>query len=188
MRLTLKILLWGVAVLLLAAVVSVLAAFVYQNSAWVLVELPVFGEGLESPVGWFEQEMHLGAGLVGAYFAGVFSVLLLVLIPLGLRRGFERKRQKRFISTLEGELTDLRNLPVKSPAPFEDLEDLPAPSDEPATSDQRLSVQSMGKRKASWRQLDDDALMVAALQEDDSAPSRPLAGRGKQGPAQEPSR
>lgn len=156
MRRGLRIVVFGVAFLLVAAALGVVAAFVFENGAWALVKVPVVGTSLGEPLGWIEYEAHQGGMLVGAFFAGAVSVVLLLLIPLSLRRGYERRRRERFIGALEGELSDLRNLPLTQPAPYEDIDEEQA---SPGAGDRGGS-----RKRRSLIDDDDEALLIAALQ------------------------
>lgn len=176
MRRGLRIFIVSVAVLLLAAAVAVVAAFVYKNGGWTVVRVPVIGASLSQPLGWIEYEMHLGALLVSCFGAGALSVLALLQIPLSLRRGFERRRRERFIGALEGELSDLRNLPLTQPAPYEDIdEDGAAGEGSPSGSGRDRHGRLVSAKSV---QDDDEALLMAALAADDYAgPERRAVAR-----------
>ncbi|PID38427.1 MAG: hypothetical protein CSB49_05640 [Proteobacteria bacterium] len=158
--------------LLVAAVLAVVAAFVAENGSWALVKVPVVGSSLGKPLSWIAYEAHQGGLLVGCFVAGVVSVVLLLLIPLSLRRGYERRRRERFIGALEGELSDLRNLPLTQPAPYEDIDEAP-----PSNPSGPSGSAAKGRKRRRLIEDDDEALLIAALQEPDrSATSGDIGG------------
>jgi len=55
-------------------------------------------------------ETPLGLVMALSFVLGFGLAMLLMVLPGWLRRGVERRHEKRFIRGLEGELTDLRNL------------------------------------------------------------------------------
>jgi hypothetical protein len=173
MRRGLRIFVFSVAFLLVAAALAVVAAFVAHNGAWALIKVPVVGASVGEPLAWVEFEGHQGGMLVGSFFAGAVSVVLLLLIPLSLRRGYERRRRDRFIGALEGELSDLRNLPLTQPAPYEDIDEERAEG-----AGQGASGPRSGARRRQLIDDDDEALLIAALQDADAGPSRPSAASG----------
>jgi hypothetical protein len=107
------------AVLLLAAG-GVLTLFLLRNAQWVVLQIPLFTFRLSDPISSIELESPLAVLLVEAFAVGCLSTLLLFL-PGAVRRAVERSRERRFIRDLEGEIGDLRSLPVETPAPLEDL-------------------------------------------------------------------
>jgi hypothetical protein len=152
-----KILL-ALAVIVVALFVSAVAAFMYVNDHWVLVRFPTVGGGLEHPFQIEEYDASLPL-VMGAAAAAGFGLALLLFLPSWLRRAVERHRERRFISTLEDELIDLRNLPVDHPTPLEDIEDERRP---------RRRGQGRGRGSSD----EDEALLAAALQEPDEEPGR----------------
>ncbi|MBW2731021.1 MAG: LapA family protein [Deltaproteobacteria bacterium] len=150
----LKIFVWSVLVLLLAAAVAVVAGFVAENGGWALIKAPVLGPNLGEPIAWVDYEGHLGAMLVGSFFAGALVMAFLVVFPAALKHGFDRRRQHRFIDALEDELSDLRNLPATE-APYEDIDELP-----------RERSSAKDGEDDSWAGYDDEALLMAALRDE----------------------
>jgi hypothetical protein len=146
-----------VVVLLLLAAGGVLTYFLIINGQWVVVRFPAVRGRLDDPFGMVELETPLGVVMALAFVVGFALALLLMVLPGWLRRGVERRRERRFIRGLEGELTDLRNLPLSQPAPLEDLpeERLAEPSALPESPEE-----------------EERALLVAALQEPEKGPSR----------------
>lgn len=167
----LRILAISVAVAVLAAVVAVVAAFVQENGTWVVVKVPILGASISEPIAWVTYDLHLGGALVGSFMAGLLGVLLLLLIPLSLRRAFERRRRDRVIGSLEGELSDLRNLPLNDPAPYEDIDEAPVGAKIKGAREPRRR----GEKADTVDDDDDDALLIAALQE---ASADPKGARG----------
>ena len=68
------------------------------------------------------------------------------------------------LDALEGELSDLRNLPADE-APYEDIDELP--HERPRRAD--------GEEEEGWGGYDDDALLAAALRDEEPAGAK---GRG----------
>ena len=112
------------AVLLTAAMLlaagAALAVFLTYNAQWVVVRVPVLTGDWSRPFASNEYESPLAAVMLASAAAGA-AVATLLLLPSWLRRAVERRRERRFIGELEGELADLRTLPVERPAPLEDL-------------------------------------------------------------------
>lgn len=147
----LRAVLFFIAAVLLILVSGVVALFLFKNSQWVVVRIPFLSFDLSTPFPSLQYETPLSVALVLAFAVGVILSFLL-LSPLFLKRAVERRREQRFIGNLEGELSDLRNLPLIAPAPLEDLED-------------ELPRQDAGP---GVPELDDDALLLDALQESES--------------------
>ena len=137
-----------VVVLLLISVGAVLGFFMFHNAQWVVVHIPVVTFQWDSPFSVVEYETPLAMALAVGVGLGCV-VTTVVFLPARLRRALERRRERRFISNLEGELTDLRNLPLTGPAPLEDMDDSPVDRDR---DDTRTSAE------------EDEALLIAALQ------------------------
>jgi uncharacterized membrane protein YciS (DUF1049 family) len=112
-------------VVFLLALGGALSYFLVVNAQWVLVRFPGVRLRLEEPFALVQLETPLAAVMAVAFVLGFLAALLVMVLPGWLRRGVERRRERRFIRGLEGELTDLRNLPVTSPAPLEDLPEEP---------------------------------------------------------------
>jgi UPF0716 family protein affecting phage T7 exclusion len=147
---SLKVGLWMVLILLLLLVGATLGYFLVQNASWVVVRFPTVQVDRENPFPVVEYESPLAWVMAAAMLAG-FVLGVLLFLPSWLRRVWERHRERRFITSLEGELTELRNLPVERPAPLEDLPDEKAPA-----------------RMSEEEELDEDAaLLAAALREAD---------------------
>ena len=137
-----------VVVLLLISVGAVLGFFMFKNAQWVVIHVPTVTFQLESPFSVVEYETPLAAALAAALALGCV-ITTLVFLPARLGRALERRRERRFISNLEGELTDLRNLPLTGPAPLEDMDDSPVDRDH---DDLKSSAE------------EDEELLIAALQ------------------------
>lgn len=118
-----KILGWTLLVLVLLLVGGAVALFFSENNQWVVVSWPVPRLSLSDPFGLRTVEVLLGAVAAGWVAAGLLLFAALVLFPLYLRRS---RQYRSTIRRLEKELVSLRNLPLKSPAPLEDLPDEPA--------------------------------------------------------------
>lgn len=117
----LKLVVAVVVLLVLLVAGGAVALFLVENADWVVIRVPVLRADISDPIASELWEMPLAALLAISFGAGLLLASLL-LVPGALRRAFERGRQRRFIDELEGELADLRNLPVTAPAPLEDLE------------------------------------------------------------------
>lgn len=159
----LKAILISVVILILVSLGATLGYFLLQNGSWVVVRFPTAQADLEQPLSLVEYETPLA--VVMAVSMGVGFLLAVVLFfPSWIRRVWERSRERRFITGLEDELTDLRNLPVNSPAP---LEDLPDPTGE----------EERGARNKKVMVDEDTALLAAALHGDESAGADERSGR-----------
>jgi hypothetical protein len=101
--------------------------FLIRNAQWVVVRFPAAGQSWDHPLSILEFEAPLAAVMGMAFALGFLVAMLLLVIPAWMRRGVERRRDRRFIRGLEGELTDLRNLAVTHPAPLEDVAEPPPP-------------------------------------------------------------
>ncbi len=147
MNRTFRGLLLLVAVSMLISVGAVLGFFMFHNAQWVVVHVPTLTLKWDDPFSVVEYETPLAMALAAAFaIGGVVTAFL--FLPARLRRAVERRRERRFISNLEGELTDLRNLPLTGPAPLEDMDDAPVDRDE-----EKLTSAE-----------EDEALLIAALQ------------------------
>jgi len=147
----LKAILVSVLILLLVSLGATLGYFLIQNGSWVIVRFPTAQVDLEQPLSLVEYETPLAVVMAVSMGVG-FLLAVVIFFPSWIRRVWERSRERRFITGLEDELTDLRNLPVNSPAP---LEDLPDPADE----------EGKGERKSKVMVDEDTALLAAALRE-----------------------
>lgn len=121
MRRLLKGSLWLLVVLLLICLGGVLTLFMLRNAQWVVIRVPLLGSSWSKPLSVAEYETPLAAIMVAACAVGALLAMVAQL-PFTLRRAVERRRERRFMSDLEGELSDLRSLPVTNPAPLEDDE------------------------------------------------------------------
>jgi hypothetical protein len=134
--------------LALLMVGGIMALFLMLNAQWVVVRVPRLSLDWSRPLSSVEYETPLAVGLALAFALGA----LLVLMPTWLRRAVERQRERRFIGDLQGELTDLRNLPLTHPAP---LEDVPEPHPE---------ADAQPQEAADADDDEDERLLMAALQ------------------------
>lgn len=125
---TLRSVLIFLGVILLLALGGVASVFLVQNSRWVTIRFPGLSFSWDAPFPMVEFETPLAVIIAAAFALGFVTALLLLVIPGWIGRGVERQRERRFIRGLEGELTDLRNLPVTSPAPLEDVPEEPMSS------------------------------------------------------------
>ncbi len=107
------------AIILLIALGGVLTFFLLRNAQWVVIRVPMLEPSWSDPLAVAEYETPLALVMVGACAVGALLALL-ALVPATLRRAVERRRERRFLGDLEQELSELRNLPVTSPAPLED--------------------------------------------------------------------
>jgi len=145
----LRIALTSFVVVLLVGLGAVVGLFLVQNAQWVVLRAPWLRFRLDDPFLVAEYETPLYAVMAAAFVVG-FVLAVLLFIPFWLRRSVERGRERRFIRGLEGELTDLRNLPVDHPAPLEDEPDAPR---EPSAA------------AAPSAEEEERALLAAALQD-----------------------
>jgi len=141
----------SVLVLLLLFFGGTLTYFLAQNSEWVVVRYPTVQLDWSDPLPTVEYESPLALVMAISIVMG-FVIAVVLFFPSWFRRAWERRRERRFINSLEGELTDLRNLPVDHPAPLEDL---------PETSTRRRPA------PADSGTDEDAALLAAALREAD---------------------
>lgn len=151
----LRIALTSFIVVLLVGVGAVVALFLVQNAQWVVLRAPWLRFRLDDPFLVAEYETPLYMVMAAAFVVG-FALAVLLFVPFWLRRSVERGRERRFIRGLEGELTDLRNLPLDHPAPLEDEPDAPREASAPA---------------APSAEEEERALLAAALQD-------PAGGKG----------
>ncbi len=121
MRRLLKGTLWFIVITLLVCLGSVLTLFMLRNAQWVVIRVPLLGTSLSEPLAVAEYETPLAAVMMAACLVGGVLATMAQL-PFALRRAVERRRERRFMTDLEEELSDLRSLPVDSPAPMEDPE------------------------------------------------------------------
>lgn len=155
MRRTLRGVVLLLLTLLLVSVGVVLGLFLLRNAQWVVVRVPTLSLNLSDPVAMVEYETPLSVALLIACGVGVM-VTMLGLIPAWLRRVVELRRERRFVDSLEGELSDLRNLPLTAPAPLEDRE----------------PTRKKGRgRRGKGAPVDDDDLLASVLG-DDTGPGR----------------
>jgi len=119
----LKIIRWSLVGVVLAAVSVWVGAFVSDNGHWVAVRVPEPRWSLGGPVQRVIWDAQLCWLVVGAFASGAFVLLALVWLPSRLRQSMQRRQDRRLIERLEAELADLRNLPVLSPMPLEDVQE-----------------------------------------------------------------
>jgi hypothetical protein len=143
-----------VLITLLVVVGGVTGYFLVQNADWVVIRFPTVSFDWQDPFPSVEYETPLPLVMVACLGVG-FLLAFLLFFPSWIRRAWERQRERRFVSNLEGELSDLRNMPVTDPAPLEDLPETPT-----GTARQR------GDEEA---QDEDQALLAAALRDADRA-------------------
>ncbi len=125
--------------------------FIRANSAWVMLRYPVPKLDPINPIGYTKWE--LSASFLA--FGWLLFVFLLLLMGGWLALYVWRRRQyEALISRLEKELADLRNLPVRSPAP---LEDLPEEADETAAR-RAAEVDTLARKESGLRELGAPAL------------------------------
>lgn len=129
-------------ILLVLTAGGVMTLFLLQNGQWVVVRVPTVVFSLTDPLAVTEFETPLSVAAMLSFALGAFLVGVMT-IPVAIQRAVQRNRDRRFIHNLEGELVDLRNLPVTNPAPFEDI----AEDDESVTAE------------------DDEAALLQALQD-----------------------
>ncbi len=111
----------GALVVSLVAVGVGFALFYVANDTWVAVDVP---PRLTGVLGKPEFDFSVPALIAG----WLVSVLTLTTVVVGSMYYVWRRRQyESLISKLESELTELRNLPFKAPAPLEDLPEEPNP-------------------------------------------------------------
>jgi len=120
----LKALVLTVLILLLVVLSGTLGYFMVLNAQWVVVRYPMIPTSLHDPVPLLEYETPLAAVMAVAFVLG-FLLAALFFAPSWLKRAWERRQEHRFITNLEGELSDLRNMPVNDPAPLEDIDEEP---------------------------------------------------------------
>lgn len=158
-----KAILISAVILILVSLGATLGYFLIQNGSWVVVRFPTAQADLEQPLSLVEYETPLAVVMAVSMAVG-FLLAVVLFFPSWIRRVWERSRERRFISGLEDELTDLRNLPVNSPAP---LEDLPDPAGEVGKGE--------GKRKKVI--VDEDTALLAAALRDDRGAADERSGR-----------
>ncbi|MBI5480633.1 MAG: hypothetical protein HY906_17380 [Deltaproteobacteria bacterium] len=97
--------------------------FIRMNDAWVTLRWPL-PRGAAGAVGVLEYESPAWVLCLGWIVAAIFAVVTVLWFPVYLTR---RRQARTEIARLEREVADLRNLPIKAPAP---LADLPPPDGE----------------------------------------------------------
>jgi hypothetical protein len=109
------------AVLLVAGVLILIGIevgmFIRMNDAWVTLRWPL-PRGTAGAVGALEYESPAWALCVGWIVAALLAVAAVLWFPVYLTR---RRQARAEIVRLEREVADLRNLPIKTPAPLADL-------------------------------------------------------------------
>lgn len=111
----------GALVLSLIGLGIFVGLFLVENAAWVPIETPPWLQGL---FGEREIEVWLPA-LLGGWLLSLVTVL--ALFGWSLFYVWRRRQYESLVKKLERELTGLRNLPFKNPAPLEDLDEEPDP-------------------------------------------------------------
>jgi hypothetical protein len=115
-------------VLLLAAALILIGIevgmFIRLNDAWVTLRWPVPAAG--GLTGFIAYESPVWVLCLGWVVAALLVVAAVLWLPVYLTR---RRRTNLELLRLEREVAELRNLPIKTPAP---LADLPAGPDEAA--------------------------------------------------------
>jgi len=123
----------GAVLLVAAALVLVgveVGMFIRMNDAWVTLRWPL-PRGSAGAVGMLEYESPAWVLCVGWIVAALFAVAAVLWLPIYLTR---RRQAHAEIRRLEREVADLRNLPIKAPAPLADLpreDEAPAKAQEP---------------------------------------------------------
>ena len=144
-------------VVILLALGGVCGFFLFKNAQWVIVRFPGVAVNLDDPFPMLEFEAPLALIIAVAFICGFILAMLLLVLPGWLRRGVERRREHRFIHNLEGELDDLRNLPIREPAPLEDVAE---------------EAHAHAPSEAEAAEAEENALLAAALGEGESAVRR----------------
>jgi hypothetical protein len=96
--------------------------FVVENASWVRVQVPPLLAGM---LGSQPFEVWLPA-LMGSWL--VASLAAVSLVAGSAYYVWRRRQYEALIRRIEGELTELRNLPFTNPAPLEDLPERPDPA------------------------------------------------------------
>jgi hypothetical protein len=118
----LRVLAWFLGIIVLILVGAAVAMFFGANNQWVAVSWPYPRLSFERPFGTYTFETLLGVAAAGWSVALFVGLMSLILFPLYLRR---TRQYLSLIKRLERELVALRNLPLRAPAPLEDLPDAP---------------------------------------------------------------
>ena len=109
------------AVLLIAAALILVGVevgmFIRMNDAWVTLRWPL-PRGTAGALGALEYESPAWVLCIGWIVAALFAVAAVLWLPIYLTR---RRQGRAEIARLEREVADLRNLPIKAPAPLADL-------------------------------------------------------------------
>lgn len=109
----------GLVTLTLLVVGGGVGLFVVENESWVRVEVPPL---LRGALGGEPFEVWLPA-LLGSWLVAALAVL--ALVAGSFYYVWRRRQYEALIRRVEGELTELRNLPFTHPAPLEDLPEAP---------------------------------------------------------------
>jgi len=122
------------AVLLVAAALILIGIevgmFIRMNDSWVTLRWPL-PRGAAAAVGALEYESPVWVLCIGWIVAGLFAVSTVLWFPIYLTR---RRQARAEIARLEREVADLRNQPIRTPAPLADLpreDEAPAKAAEP---------------------------------------------------------
>lgn len=107
--------------LALALASAWVGAFAMHNRHWVPLNLPDLGIELGDASGVVLLEAQLAWLVLGACGVGFVAAVLLIALPGAMKAAFRRRRDRRLIDALEGELADLRRLQVLEPTPLDDL-------------------------------------------------------------------
>jgi hypothetical protein len=104
--------------------------FIRMNDSWVTLRWPL-PRGTAGAVGAIAYESPVWVLCIGWIVAALFAVASVLWLPVYLTR---RRQARAEIARLEREVADLRNLPIKTPAPLADLpreDEAPAKAHEP---------------------------------------------------------
>ncbi len=96
--------------------------FLVANGAWIPVEVPGWLTGI---LGDRKLEVWLPA-LLGGWLLSLIAVVS--VFGWSMFYVWRRRQYEALIRRLERELAGLRNLPLKNPAPLEDLDEEPDPA------------------------------------------------------------
>lgn len=132
----------GALVVSLVVVGVGIGLFLVANNAWIPVDVPPWLAGL---FGNPEVELWIPA-LISGWLLSVFAVAALLVGSMFYV--WRRRQYEALIKKLESELTELRNLPFKAPAPLEDLPEQPSPEAAllMAAPDQQSRESDQGRR------------------------------------------
>jgi hypothetical protein len=110
----------GALVVSLVVVGVGIGLFLVANNTWIPVDVPPWLTGI---FGNPEVELWIPV-LISGWLIAVFAVSALLVGSMFYI--WRRRQYESLIGKLENELTELRNLPFKAPAPLEDLPEEPS--------------------------------------------------------------